>query len=490
MQNIPNISQTTSDILQSLPYLKSEWIIVIGFLLVIVTDLFFKNSKNIVAGLAALTLIISGVILLNELYAFESSQLLFNGMFVFSKSALQFKILVVAASLFSLLFFYQDDRLKNHPKGINDFIAIFLAGTLGMFLLISSANLLMLYLSVEMISLVSYLMVAYNAYQKKEAEASMKYVLFGTVSSAIMLYGISLIYGFTGTINLYNEVMLEGLRQTTNIPAYLAVIMVLAGISFKLSAVPFHFWTPDAYEAAPTSVVSFLATAPKIAVFGFLYYLIPSFQNGDVFNQFILAVAATSMILGNVIAVFQNDAKRMMAYSAIGHTGFILMLFVLPQAIILKSLLCYLAIYSIANIGTFMSLASIENSYGFTKISELKGLGKNMPAVAVGLVLLLVSLIGLPPTAGFIAKFLVFSSLLSVGLSQPYILVLLIVAAITTVVSLFYYLKIPLNLFLKKSDLNIQIVYARKTLRVYIIFLALLTLLLGLFPSILNYFTL
>lgn len=488
MQNIPNITQTTTDIINSLPYLCSEWTIVIGFLVVILTDLFVEKSKSIIAILAALTLFISGGFLVNDLATFQRLEFPFNGMFVFSKSAIQFKLLIVAVSLFSLLFFYQDDRLTKHPKGINDLISIFLASVLGMFLLVSSANLLMLYLSIEMISLASYLMVSYNAYQKDQAEAGMKYVLFGAVASAIMLYGISLIYGFTGTINLYSDALINGLSQISVGASSLAIVLVLAGISFKLSAVPFHFWTPDAYQVAPTSVVSFLSTAPKIAVFGFLYYLLPYFQAAGTLSQFIFFISATSMILGNVAAVFQDDAKRMMAYSAIGHTGFLLMLFIMPQALILNSLLFYLTVYSIANIGVFMGLSYIENNFAIVNISGFKGLGKAFPGIGVSLAILMVSLVGIPPTAGFIAKFLVFSSLISFNAANIYITVLLIIAVLTTVISLFYYLKIPLNFFLKKSERTLPLVNKNSVLIALTITLTFLTLLFGVFPSLLNLF--
>ncbi len=488
MQNLPNISQTTTDIINSLPYLCSEWTIIIGFLVVILVDLFVKKSNILIASIALLTLVISGGFLVFDLVNFQNVSLLFNGMFVFSKSAIQFKLLIIAVSIFSLLFFYQDDRLTKHPKGINDLISIFLASILGMFLLVSSANLLMLYLSIEMVSLASYLLVAYNAYQKNQAEAGMKYVLFGAVASAIMLYGISLIYGFTGTINLYGDELVNGLSQIGVGASSLAIVLMLAGISFKLSAVPFHFWTPDAYQVAPTSVVSFLSTVPKIAVFGFLYYLLPYFQVGDTLSQFILFASVASMILGNVAAVFQDDAKRMMAYSAIGHTGFVLMLFVIPQALILNAVLFYLAIYSIANIGIFMALSCIENNYAIVNISGFKGLGKTIPTLGVCLVILMVSLTGIPPTAGFIAKFLVFSSLISFNGANVYITILLVVAVLTTVVSLFFYLKIPLNFFLKKTEKALPVIKGNNLLIVFTIILTFLTLLFGLFPSMLNLF--
>ena len=489
MQNLPNITQSTNDILNSLPYLAAEWTIILSFLLVIVLDLFIKKSKQIVFAVAMLGLLISAGFLFKQLNEISAGLLLFNGMFSLTKAAILFKLLVLLASFLSLLFFYQDHRLKNHPKGINDFISIFLASVLGMLLLISSANLLMLYLSIEMLSLASYLMVSYNAYRDKQAEAGMKYVLFGAVASAMMLYGISLIYGFTGTINLYGNDLINGLAQIGSAPTSLAIILLMTGIGFKLSFVPFHFWTPDAYQVAPTSVTSFLSTAPKIAVFGLLYYIMPSFQQigQGLFPQIILVVAASSMILGNTIAVFQTDPKRMMAYSAIGHTGFILMLFLLPQDAILKALLFYLLAYTLMNAGTFMSFTHLENRFGAVNISEYKGLGKKAPFIGALVVVLMVSLTGLPPTAGFIAKFLVFSSLINLASTYVFVAALLAIAALTTVVSLFFYLKIPLNFFLKTSENDSEEKEGSNYLLLYVAIIAVLILILGLFPSMVSF---
>lgn len=488
MQNLPNITQTTNDILNSLPYLAAEWTIIAGFLLVILLDLFIKKSKLIVFAFAMLSLIISAGFLFKQLTEISTNLLLFNGMFSLTKAAIQFKLLVVFASLLSLLFFYQDHRLKHHSKGVNDFISIFLASVLGMFLLISSANLLMLYLSIEMISLASYLMVSYNAYQNNQAEAGMKYVLFGAVVSAMMLYGISLIYGLTGTINLYGTELVNGLIQIGNAGSALAVILLMTGIGFKLSFVPFHFWTPDAYQVAPTSVTSFLSTAPKIAVFGLLFYILPQFQilGGNVFTQLILGVSAASMILGNTIAIFQQDPKRMMAYSAIGHTGFILMLFLLPQDAILKALLFYLLAYTLMNAGTFMSFTYLENKYGALTLSDYKGLGKKAPFIGVLMVLLMISLTGLPPTAGFIAKFLVFSALINLASADVYVAGLLVIAALTTVVSLFYYLKIPLNFFLKPTENEVKEREGSNYLLILVFIISTIILAIGIFPSIVS----
>lgn len=483
-----NIQQSTTDILYSVSQLKPEWTLSIGFLLVILLDLFVKKSKFLVFATALLTLLASTAFLIIQITHFGESQTLFNGMFSLSKAGIQFKLLVVLASALSLIFFYQDHRLIEHQKGINDFISIFLAAVLGMFLLISSANLLMLYLSIEMISLASYLMMNYSAYQNKQAEAGMKYVLFGAVASAIMLYGISLIYGFTGSIDLYGTALSNGFTHIGTSGTALAIILLMAGIGFKLSIVPFHFWTPDAYQEAPTSVTSFISTAPKIAVFGLLFCISPLLQglSGNLFSQIVLVAASASMILGNTIAIFQENPKRMMAYSAIGHTGFMLMLFVLPQHQILTALSFYLLIYVLMNIGSFLAIHQLEVKFGAVQISDYKGLGRQAPIISVSLVIFMVALTGLPPTAGFIAKFLIFSSLIQAASTSLWMSILLIVAALTTVISLFYYLKVPLNLFLKKSAVELEEKQKSKIGITLILLLASLILLFGVWPALLT----
>ncbi|MBD3749409.1 MAG: NADH-quinone oxidoreductase subunit N [Sphingobacteriales bacterium] len=484
-----NIQQSTTDILHSVSLLKPEWTLSLGFLLVILLDLFIKKSRVLVLTVALLTLLVTTAFLIIQITHFGESQLLFNGMFSLSKAGIQFKLLVLVASALSLIFFYQDHRLAENPKGINDFISIFLAAVLGMFLLISSANLLMLYLSIEMISLASYLMVNYSAYQNKQAEAGMKYVLFGAVASAIMLYGISLIYGFTGSIDLYGTALSDGFSHLGTNGTALAIILLMVGVGFKLSFVPFHFWTPDVYQEAPTSVTAFISTAPKIAVFGLLFCITPLLQSlsGDLFSQIILITASASMILGNTIAIFQENPKRMMAYSAIGHTGFMLMLFVLPQDQILTALSFYLLIYVLMNIGSFLAINQLELQFGAVQISDYKGLGKQIPFISVSLVIFMVALTGLPPTAGFIAKFLIFSSLIQAASTSLWISILLIVAALTTVISLFYYLKIPLNLFLKKSAVELEEKQKSKIGIALILLIATFILVLGIWPVLIKF---
>lgn len=357
-----------------------------------------------------------------------------------------------------------------------------------MLILVTSANLLIVFIAIEMLSLGSYIMVSYTAEKSQQMEAGMKYMLFGVTSSAIMLYGISFIYGFSGSLNLLDGSVFNGLNEVPPIAKNLIIIFFVVGIGFKLSAAPFHFWTPDVYQAAPTSVTSFLSTVPKVAVFGWLYSINNQFHLvGEIYLQVIFALAILSLLAGNVLAVFQNDLKRLLAYSAIGHTGFMLMIFVLPETDVFHSLFFYLLVYIVTNIGAFLVLYHYEEKYDALSLQSIKGLGKATVLASTVLIIFLVSLIGLPPTGGFIAKFILFSELINQPQIAPYGTWLLIVAVITTVISLFYYFKIPLNLFLREGEEQSINWYNRKLVFLPVAF-AILIILLGIFPSVVKFF--
>jgi NADH-quinone oxidoreductase subunit N len=491
MQTGLNIAQSTENILSSLPYFIPELIMSIGFLLVILIDLFVKRAERLVFIASLVVLVLTSIAYFLQLNIIQTnSLLLFNGMFLHNSYVIGFKLLALFASLLSLIFFHQDKDLKNHPKGINDFYTIFLGGVLGLLTLISSANLLMLFLSIEMLSIASYLMVSYTNKEKLQAEAGMKYVLFGATASAIMLYGLTFLYGFSGTLNLYNEHIFTAFEQINSFSSSLVLLMILAGLGFKLSFVPFHFWTPDAYQQAPTSVSSFLSTVPKIAVFSFLFRLAAPFQLVSMhFSTIILFAAGITMLVGNVMAVFQKDLKRLLAYSSIGHTGFLLMLLVLPDNSNMSSnLWFYLFAYSITNIGAFMSVAALDINFNVKTLEQMKGLGKLNTLIAPCLVVFMVSLTGLPPTVGFIAKFVVFSSLISETTAISFLTPILIVAVLTTVLSLFYYFNIPLHIYLKKSEV---LIVKKQNLAFFdfiIVILVITVLIAGVFPDFFKLF--
>lgn len=458
---IPQISSSIDNTIYSLGFFYPELALVLAFLVVIITDLFFSKKNPQLVFVLTLTSILAVTVLI-LLQAKTTPAELFGGIIVADRLGIQFKLLFCLASFLFLIFIRYNKNLKQHAKGTGDLYAILLAVHLGLNLMAMSSSLLMIYISIEMVSVGSYLMVGYVSADKKQTEAAMKYALFGAACSALMLYGISLLYGFTGELNLFDPMFISGLNNLTGLSAGVALMMVFIGIGFKLSFVPMHFWSPDVYEGAPTPVTAFLSTAPKVAGFAVLTRFLTAFDYSAAeagfivfdFTTLLSVVAIASMIVGNFGAIWQNNAKRMLAYSSIGHTGFLLMAVIAFSESGLKALNFYLLIYIIMNMAAFMLVNEVENQTGTENLKEYKGLGSHMPVLMVCFVIVLISLTGLPPTAGFTAKFLVLSSALEKyqATGSVYILLTIITGAVTTLVSLFYYFKIPLNAFLRKSE--------------------------------------
>jgi NADH-quinone oxidoreductase subunit N len=305
-----------------------------------------------------------------------------------------------------------------------------------------------------------------------------------------MLYGISLLYGFSGTLDLFTGNLVPALMQANPLGVSFALVLVLIGIGFKLSFVPVHFWVPDVYEGAPTPVTAFLSTVPKIAAFGLLinfltpYLFFKEWKAFD-FGVCLSAIGIITMIAGNFAAVLQNNVKRMLAYSSIGHTGFALMAIVTFSSQGLSALMYYLFVYALANIGALALITYFTNITASEDIKSYKGLGVRYPAASVCFIIILISLTGLPVTAGFTGKLLVFSAIYSVYQANHnvWLLLLTITGALTTVVSLFYYIKIPLYLFLKRTDITPDIVPGSKKIVVLVIVISLMLLLFGIFPG-------
>jgi NADH-quinone oxidoreductase subunit N len=490
---VPSLMQS---IREGIPYFLPEVVLIMTFVCVIVTDLFFPGKKSIytlIVGIAGilLSLVFAG-------YQFEAigePLLLFQGSLTLDRTAGIFKILFSGIVLVYALFIRGDTRLQDHVKGPGDLYLLLPGVLLGLNLMAMSSGLLMIYLSIEMISIVSYLMVGYVSDSPKQSEAAMKYALFGGVCSAIMLYGISLLYAFTGTLILSDPAFMNGLSEMPPAAVAIAVILVLVGIGFKLSFVPLHFWSPDVYEGAPLPVTAFLSTGPKLAGFAILlrfldpYYAFQASSQTVVFDfmPVLSLIGISSMIAGNFAAVWQNNVKRMLAYSSIGHTGLLMMAVVVHSANGVKALLFYLMMYAIMNMAAFIFAAKIEEGTGAIHISDYKGLGKKFTLEMVCFVVILMSLTGLPPLAGFMGKVLIFTAAIEhySATSSVWLLMLLIVAAITTVVSLFYYLKIPLNAFLRSSE-NVTGTAPRRDFLTYIaVFLTLLLLVWGIMPGML-----
>lgn len=489
------ISLSINDTIRSISFFYPEVIIVIGFITVILADLLFsRRFPQLPFQLTVLILTVTVVADFNMLG--QTPVQLFGGMILLDHLAVLFKIIFSFVSILFVLFIRYHKPLQESSKGTGDLFSILLAVQLGLSLMVMSQNLLMIYLSLEMVSVGSYLMVGYLSQSPKQSEAAMKYALFGAVCSAFMLYGMSLLYAFTGTLEIYSPQFVSFLSTTPFHSWGIGLIMLLIGIAFKLSLVPFHFWAPDVYEGAPTPVTAFLSTAPKIAGFGLLIRVLVPFQplglsgiDNSLFSltNVMAVMAIFSMIVGNFGAIGQNNVKRMLAYSSIGHTGFMLMALFIFSASGFKALIFYMVIYSIMNMAAFMIVDEIEEKTGKENIDEYKGIGKDLKVLMIAMVVVLVSLTGLPPTAGFTAKFLVFSSAIEAyNLSgSALVMAMIITGAVSTVVSLFYYFKIPLNAFLRTGETTVSVV--RNSPKTYIsLFLVFLLLFFIVFPGMIQ----
>lgn len=493
---LPTLTDQLNIVLQSLLYFAPEVALCILFLLLIITGLIFKNDADwICRALCLLGLVYVFQHDVQQLYLIVSGpKFLFGNMLLLHHVSVLFKLIFAVLSFIIVVYIPLDQHLKAHQKGLSDLYPIIIAVVFGLHLMAMSVNLLMIYLSVEMVSIGSYLLVSYRSENRFVAEAGLKYVLFGFAASAMMLYGLSLLYAFTGTLNMFNSHFVDQLIQINSVPVFLAILLVLAGIGFKLSFVPMHFWVPDVYEGASTPIVAFLSTLTKIAGFALLAnFLTPFIFFGKWtafdFRLFFSVIAIITMIVGNFAAILQHNLKRMLAYSAIGHTGFALMALVTFSQQGVSALIFYLAVYALANIGALMLCSFYAGKNSMLTIENLRGLGKIQPFAGVCFVILLISLTGLPVSAGFNGKVLVFSAVIEVYREnhQIWLLALLVTGAVTTVVSLFYYFKIPLYLFLKTSENITTAPTGNKQISLLILIglISAIVFLLGIYPSFL-----
>ncbi len=485
---LPDISEKLDHILAGLPALMPELVLVATFIVSIFSGLFldrlWRHSSFVFTVLGMVTAgICSGL----QLAAPLTENLLF-GMVLPDTFGQYIRILILAACLIFAVFVHLNSDFTAHRKRTADLYSILLAIAVGLHLMAIATNWLMVFVSIEFVSIGSYIMVGYLAKEAHQTEAAMKYALFGATCSAIMLYGLSLVYGFTGSLDYTSAQHIEGLAATPPFMVSVALLFVFTGIGFKLSFVPFHFWSPDVYQGAPTPVTAFLSTALKIAGIALLariFYAWPAHtQPAQSLYPILLVSAIATMLVGNLAALRQRNVKRMMAYSSIGHTGFLMMAVLSYTAGDYGILLFYLTVYALMNMGVFLLVDYIESRTGALDVEDYRGLGKLLPVTFVCFVILLVSLTGLPPTAGFIGKLLIFSAVFSKWQATGDIgmIALLIVGALTTVISLFYYFKVPLNAFLRKQETKTNVTPLNQGLLWLALLITITILLLGIFP--------
>ena len=460
--------------MQTIVYILPEIFLSLAIMFLLMLGVFIKKSFKLVNLLTILSLIFAIALVLNQPNEIVK---IFNESYIIDRLSIFMKVLTLLFCFFVLL--SSKDYIKSNNIDKMEYPIIILASTLGMILMISSYDLIIFYLGLELQSLCLYILASFKRDDERSTEAGLKYFVLSALASGLLLYGCSLIYGFTGSTNF--EIISANLDEA-NTGAVFGIVFIIVGLAFKVSAVPFHMWTPDVYEGSPTSVTSFFALVPKIAAISvFIRFMYVPFVN--VISQWqtiIIFLSIASMILGAVAAIGQSNIKRLMAYSSIGHMGYALAGIAAGTNAGIQSTIIYLTIYLVMNLGAFgcIFMMKRENIF-YENINDLSGLSKNHPMLALSFLIILFSLAGIPPLAGFFAKFYIFMAVIEVKMYA-----LAIIGLVTTVISAFYYLRIIKVIYFDKPTKPFEESYDWG-LKISLILSSILILTYFIYPSIL-----
>ena len=447
----------------SLQLIKPEIALSILLVVVVLFDLIFDKRKNILPYILIIGLLVTAYYVVEQFnmnnFAFRYD-LTSVGMLAVDSFAAFFKLIVILSTIFVVMFSVTSNEIIKNPDRHGEYYTLILGMVLGMFLVSSATDLILIYLSIELMSLSSYVLSGYLKTVERSSEASLKYVIYGSVASGIMLFGISILYGLTGTTNLYEMNALLQHTGTGGFTFIFAGIMVLSGIGFKISVAPFHFWTPDVYEGAPIAITAFLSVASKAAGFALLIRFIKTtfFQtvspdgswvmlNIIDWQRILIALAILTMTLGNFAALWQDNIKRMLAYSSIAHAGYLLLAVAIFSNDGVIAVLVYFAIYLFMNLGAFFVVMLITNKIGSEEMDDYKGMGSSTAFLGIALSIFLLSLAGLPPTGGFIGKLYIFIALINADM-----IVVAFITLLNTVVAYYYYVRVLKNLYLVRTE--------------------------------------
>tara|TARA_B100000941_G_scaffold76172_1_gene51933 strand:- start:1051 stop:2469 length:1419 start_codon:yes stop_codon:yes gene_type:complete len=411
-----------------------EIFISLSIMFLLLLGVFKKDSSKIIHNISLLVLLITSVITFNETLIIKPT-ILFNKSIIIDYLSSFMKIITLLAAFVVLLI--SSNYLKNFKIFKIEYPILILSSVLGMMIMISSNDLIVFYMGLELQSLALYVLATFNRDQLKSSEAGLKYFVLSALSSGLLLYGCSLIYGFTGSTN-FNVISIQ--FDTNEYALTFGIVFILVGLAFKISAVPFHMWAPDVYEGSPTSVTLFFTMVPKIAALTvFIRFLYVPFLNLiDQWQMILVFLSIASMLFGAIAAIGQKNLKRLIAYSSISHIGYALAGLATGSNDGIQSSVIYMTIYIIMNLGFFSCLLMMRrNNIYYEQIDDLSGLSKNHPLLSISLLIILFSLAGIPPLAGFFAKFYIFKSVI-----EQSMYFLAIVGLLSTVVAAFYYLRI------------------------------------------------
>ena len=417
----------------NLNFILPEIFISLSIMFLLLLGVFKKNSSDIVHNLSVVSLLITGVLIYNN--SSNQNISLFNGGFIVDQLSSFMKILTILGGAFVLSI--STKYLKIFKIFLIEYPVLILSSILGMMVMISSNDLMVFYIGLELQSLALYVLASFNRDQLKSSESGLKYFVLSALSSGLLLYGCSLIYGFSGSTNF------DVIGDTMSASHYgltFGIVFILVGLAFKISAVPFHMWAPDVYEGSPTVVTLFFAIVPKVAALTvFIRFLYIPFVNMiEQWQPILIFLSIASMIFGAIAAIGQNNLKRLIAYSSIGHMGYALAGLSTGSNEGIQGSIVYITIYLFMNLAFFCCLLMLKrNDEYFETVDDLSGLSKNHPILSLSLLVILFSLAGIPPLAGFFAKFYVFKAVI-----EQSMYFLAIVGLLSTVIAAFYYLKI------------------------------------------------
>ncbi len=467
---------------QFIPFLPEIFLATAGFVVLLLGVSMRRRGVRPLSLLGVAALAVTGLLVWLFARPVDGPVSILGDMLVVDSLAVFFKLLMLAAAAMAILL--SAGYLERSGYGAGEYVSLILFATVGMFVMASGANLASLYVGLELMALSVYVLVGYFKLEVKSNEGAVKYFVLGAASSAVLLYGMSLIYGALGTLDLAAIRATLTAVPTSNSMLVLGMVLVGFGMLFKVAAVPFHVWTPDAYEGAPTPVTAFISVAPKAAAFAmFMRIFLGAFAPAvDQWRIIMWVAAAATLIYGNIAALTQNNVKRMLAYSSIAHAGYALMGIVAANAMGAWALLMYMVVYAFMNLGAFGFVILLESKgYAGEEIGDYAGLSRRHPAAALGMLIFMLALAGIPPTAGFMGKLYLFAAAVEGGY-----LVLTVIAVVMSAVSLYYYFRIVVQMYLRDGEEDgaapAELLRDRWT-EVVIVVCVIATLVIGVFPA-------
>ncbi|MGO9015327.1 MAG: NADH-quinone oxidoreductase subunit N [Dissulfurispiraceae bacterium] len=448
--------------------LKPEIIVSSAAMLLLILELVFKDK-----GVLALIGIIAAAATFYVLPASYGET--FGGMFISDSYSMYFKVIFLINLVLTVLISLK--YIQREKAEYGEYYSLLLFATAGMMIMASARDFIVLYLGLELMALSTYILAGIKRHDIKSNEAALKYFLLGAFSSAVLLYGISLLYGLTATTDLYK--IAELLKQTEiSTTLLLSMLLIAVSFCFKIAAVPFHMWAPDVYEGAPTSITAFMSVGPKaagFAVIGRVFYV--TFQNVQPdWTAVLIGIAILTMAVGNILALVQTNIKRMLAYSSIAHAGYMLLGIITGTLAGRQAMMTYMLIYAFMNMGAFAVVIMLDKG---EEIKDYDGLAKSRPLIAALMLVFMFSLTGIPPTAGFVGKFNIFMAAINAGYTW-----LVVIAVIFSVISAYYYLRVVMNMYMKEAPGGEAVIHPSTSLGFALLITVVMVFVIGILPSV------